>query len=259
MIQTATPESFENYTPRSEAGVRILSLVQAYGVEQSFLRFWRGEYGSAISLMDGHAVIELQQEERDELFIFLTMQPEVRSVRTDEENARLLAALWPRSRLETGAVLTLRDRIVPTGPADLTSSPREIYPILQTGFGETLPAFDAWYADVSHRMRHGVCRAAVVREMGQAGRLRDDGGAGAGRCRSRRGRDPARTIAPEDMPPPVSPHWRLSSRGRGGGSISVQKTKGRAVFMNGSAFRSAAAGGSCGGIPPRPRNRTAET
>ena len=42
MIQTATPESFENYTPRSEAGVRILSLVQAYGVEQSFLRFWRG-------------------------------------------------------------------------------------------------------------------------------------------------------------------------------------------------------------------------
>lgn len=167
MIQTATPESFENYTPRSEAGVRILSLVQAYGVEQSFLRFWRGEYGSAISLMDGHAVIEFQQEERDELFIFLTMQPEVRSVRTDEENARLLAALWPRSRLETGAVLTLRDRIVPTGPADLTSSPREIYPILQTGFGETLPAFDAWYADVSHRMRHGVCRAAVVREMGR--------------------------------------------------------------------------------------------
>lgn len=69
--------------------------------------------------------------------------------------------------LETGAVLTLRDRIVPTGPADLTSSLREIYPILQTGFGETLPAFDAWYADVSHRMRHGVCRAAVVREMGR--------------------------------------------------------------------------------------------
>ncbi len=210
-------------------------------MEQSFLRFWRGEYGSAISLMDGHAVIELQQEERDELFIFLTMQPEVRSVRTDEENARLLAALWPRSRLETGAVLTLRDRIVPTGPADLTSSPREIYPILQTGFGETLPAFDAWYADVSHRMRHGVCRAAVVRGNGQTGRLRDDGGAGAGRCRSRRGRDPA-GLSLQRICLRLCHHIGGRPPGEGRRIDICPKTKGRAVFMNGSAFRSAAAG-----------------
>lgn len=165
MIQTATLENFEKYTPRSEAGIRILSLVQAYDADRPFLRFWRGEYGSAISLMDGHAVMEVQPQERDELFIFLTMQPEVRSVRTDEENARLLAALWPRSSLETGVILTLPTRAVPTGPAELTTSPRDIYPILQSGFGDTLPAFDSWYADVSHRMRHGVCRAAVVREQ----------------------------------------------------------------------------------------------
>ncbi len=164
MIQTATPKSFDQYIPRSEAGGRILSLVQMYGVEQPFLRFWRGEYGSAISLMDGHAVMEVRQEERDELFIFLTMQPEIRSVRTDEDSARLLAALWPRSRLTSGLIMTPETTPVPPGGAVFVTSPRDLYPVLQAGFGEGLPPFDAWYADVSHRMRHGGCRAAVVRE-----------------------------------------------------------------------------------------------
>ncbi len=164
MIQTATPESFDKYLPGSEAGGRILSLAQTYGVDQPFLRFWRGEYGSAISLMDGHAVMEVRQEERDELFIFLTMQPEIRSVRTDEDSARLLAALWPRSRLTAGLIMTPQTPLSPSGGAVIVTSPRDLYPVLQAGFGEGLPPFDVWYADVSHRMRHGACRAAVVRE-----------------------------------------------------------------------------------------------
>ena len=167
MIRTADPGSFEHYTPQSEAGGRILSLAQAYGVTQPFLRFWQGEYGSAIALMDGHAVLEADPRERDEVFIFLTMQPDIRSVRTDQDNARLLAALWPHSQLETGSVLTLRTLIHPTGPAAVIVSPRELYPILKAGFGHALPSMDSWYADVSYRMRHGVCRAAVVTEGDQ--------------------------------------------------------------------------------------------
>ena len=167
MIRSAAPENLENYIPQSEAGGRILSLAQAYGATQPFLRFWRGENGSMISLMDGHAVLEVDPRERDEVFIFLTMQPDVWSVRTAQDDARLLAALWPHSQLETGAVLTLRSPIQPTGQAVLTTSPRELYPLLKSGFGNALPSMDSWYADVSYRMRHGVCRAAVIMAGGR--------------------------------------------------------------------------------------------
>ena len=234
MIQTATPESFENYTPRSEAGSASCLWCRLMGWSSLFSASG-GEYGSAISLMDGHAVIELQQEERDELFIFLTMQPEVRSVRTDEENARLLAALWPRSRLETGAVLTLRDRIVPTGPADLTSSPREIYPILQTGFGKRfrpstpgMPTFPT------------VCgtASAVPQWLGEMGRPV------ACAMTVAQARDGAVLGAVATLPDYRSRGYASACvttlaavlQGEGRRIDICPKTKGRAVFMNGSAF-----------------------
>ena len=53
------------------------------------------------------------------------------------------------------------------GAAKAVESPRELYPLLSACFSEGLPSFDGWYADVSHRLRHGCCRIAVVHENGR--------------------------------------------------------------------------------------------
>lgn len=168
MIQTATPESFENYTPRSEAGVRILSLVQAYGVEQSFLRFWRGEYGSAISLMDGPCRHRTPAGGTG------------RAVHFSDDAARGPVGAHRRGKRPAAcgvmAPVPAGNRCRPDSPGPncpyrpgrLDILPAGDLPDTPNRLWETLPAFDAWYADVSHRMRHGVCRAAVVREMGRA-------------------------------------------------------------------------------------------
>ena len=225
MIQTATPESFGKLYPSERGGVRILSLVQAYGVEQSFLRFWRGN--TARPFTHGRPCRHRTPAGGTGRAVhFLTMQPEVRSVRTDEENARLLAALWPRSRLETGAVLTLRDRIVPTGPADLTSSPREIYPgYSKPALGKRFRPSHAWYADVST-----VCgtASAVPQWLGEMGRPV------ACAMTVAQARDGAVLGAVATLPDYRSRGYASACvttlaavlQGRGGGSISVQKRRG---------------------------------
>lgn len=48
------------------------------------------------------------------------------------------------------------DRVQP--PA----SPRSVYPLLAQCFEDGLSAFDSWYVDVSHRLRHGCCHMVVL-------------------------------------------------------------------------------------------------
>lgn len=45
----------------------------------------------------------------------------------------------------------------------VSPTPREVYPLLCACFGDTLPPFESWYADVSHRLRHGHCRLVGIR------------------------------------------------------------------------------------------------
>ena len=157
--------------PDTEAALRIGGLLAAYGSECPFIRVWRTENGSLLSLLDGAAVLDLRAgEDREEAFCFLSMQPEIRSVRTDADTARALAAFPAFSpsaapRLETGAVMRLAEALPPTAGMAVPVTPREVYALLALCFDGALPPFDSWYVDVSHRIRHGVCHlAAVVRE-----------------------------------------------------------------------------------------------
>ena len=43
---------------------------------------------------------------------------------------------------------------------------KQLYPLLVSCFASGIPPFDVWYADVSHRQRHGLCRIAAVLEDG---------------------------------------------------------------------------------------------
>ncbi len=171
MIRQAVREDVDALAPDSEGAVKLLGLLRAYGFEQPFVRLWcvtqQGQADGWISLLDGAATVVLRPDAAvsEELAAFLCMQPEIRSVRTSDEVARKLAAYggWT---LETGVVMTPgRELQQPTVQPEILS-PRECYPVLSACFGECMPPFEAWYVDVSHRVRHGCCRIVGLREQG---------------------------------------------------------------------------------------------
>ncbi len=185
----------------SEAAVKLRALRQAYGTDRPFLPFYQGDDGSVCALLDG-VCVWLPGAAPEEMALFLTMQPDVRAVRTTGETARRLSKSWGVPA-DSGAVMTPARRFEPpmdgkdsgisgeipaaetevpdkadalsgeTGAvcreaADslVTPQPRELYPLLRACFGDALPPFESWYVDVSHRFRHGWCRTAGIRTGG---------------------------------------------------------------------------------------------
>jgi len=144
-----------------EAGVRIAAQIDAYGFGSPFFLVYRGQDGSVLSLLDGAATL-LAGENPEEAFCFLAMSPQVTSLRTDGDTAKRFAAARELP-VEVGAVLKAPQKIETTGAAAAVS-PADYYPLAKRVFGDSLPPFDVWYADVTHRLRRDRCRLFAVRE-----------------------------------------------------------------------------------------------
>lgn len=160
MIAQATASQLASWTPETEAALRQCGQLAAYGAEQPFLRFYEDEAGNRLSVMEDVATLYMR-EDSPELRLFLTMDSTVHSVRTDRETAKTLAAEWGVA-YESGAVMEAPPICEPLRQTALQTPLRDIYPILKTCFAETIPPFDAWYADVHHRFRRGLCRAVGI-------------------------------------------------------------------------------------------------
>ena len=160
MIATATadwrPERFEG-----EAAVKIGALVAAYGLDAPFLRVYTGD-GAVFAIMDGDAVLWGDSEEAR---LFLTMDPAVRRVRTDENNAQALAEMW-QTEAVCGNVMTPQAAMTRSDEVERLT-PQEYWDVIAPVFADSLPPFDAWYTDVSHRVRHGLCRLMGIRRDGK--------------------------------------------------------------------------------------------
>lgn len=151
----------------TEAAIRIRGQAAAYGAGCPFLPIWTTEHGGAVSLLDGAAVLAIGEEDWEESALFLSMRRDVTSVRTDARTAAYLADRGSGGDLQTGQVMRL-ERPFPERPGGaLTPSPGEVYPLLAACFPGAMPPFEAWYVDVSHRLRHGAGRLAVVRQGGE--------------------------------------------------------------------------------------------
>lgn len=167
----------------SEAAVKLRALLHTYGAARPFLPFYQGDDGSVCALLDG-VCVWLPGGDPDEMALFLTMQPDVRAVRTSGEGARRLSKVFGAPAV-CGAVMTPARTFdptstagppaaaatpvvpVPAAPTLIAPTPRAYYPLLRACFGDTLPPFDSWYADVSHRLRHGGCRLLGIEADGR--------------------------------------------------------------------------------------------
>ena len=164
MIREADGCFLESLTPDTEAKLKIRALWEAYGAGRSFVRFYAGDGGTVIALMDGTAVVAMGEEPVEEAVLFLSMNPEVRSVRTDAAFALQMADFWGTAA-SIGTVMTPSVHPVADERVEETV-PRDIYASLYAVFGDSLPPFDSWYADVHSRFRQGRCRIAAINRDG---------------------------------------------------------------------------------------------
>jgi len=147
----------------SEASLRQCGQFAAYGADRSFLHFYSDETGNRLTICDSHAILH-SQGDTSEMRLFLTMDPTVLSVRTDRETAGILAEEWGT----TASYEAVMRAPYPALASDIVQeiALKQMYPVLKQGFGDAIPPFDAWYADVHHRYRHQLCRAVGVIEDG---------------------------------------------------------------------------------------------
>lgn len=169
MIRQAGAADWGELEANSEAAVKICGLWEAYGADQPFCRFWRWGQGGILASLEGAAVLYSGGEDDwEEMAAFLAMSPDIHSLRSDEGTARKLAEKLALPVAAGDVMSPARTfALAEQGAAKAVESPRELYPLLSACFSEGLPSFDGWYADVSHRLRHGCCRIAVVHENGR--------------------------------------------------------------------------------------------
>ncbi len=154
MIRRVDTSSVSLWRPTTEAGVRQCGQYAAYGAGHDFLRFYEDDNGNHLSVLENTAVLDACADS-EEMRLFLTMDPEIRYVRTDKATAKCLAKDWGVP-FKSEAVMQAPERIVVSDMA-VRVSPSEVYPVLCEGFSEGVPPFDSWYADVHHRYRRGLC------------------------------------------------------------------------------------------------------
>lgn len=160
MIRVASNEMLSALLPNNEAALRILGAVSVYGSDRPFCRFWTDENGGALMIAEGVATLYAPVF-TEEWETFLTMSPEVHTVRTDAVTAHKLAVCWGSEPL-CGQVM--RAQSVALCGESVVPTPAQLYPLIRAVFGEAVPPFDGWYADVHHRFRRGRFHARAVCE-----------------------------------------------------------------------------------------------
>ncbi len=154
--QIFTAEEFSQLPEKGVEAQKIRALYKAYGSGYDFCRFYRQE-GSFISVLDGSCVLctdgSTDLEELADFFCMTGYTDVFCPCSVGERLAGVLSA-------QSCAVNLMRFGGSLNCVAEFDSSPSLdlVYSIISEGFDI---AFEPWYLDMSHRVRHGVTQCCV--------------------------------------------------------------------------------------------------
>ncbi len=161
----AEDRALRKFCQESAFGCRILTAAECYPMA-SFAAFWTqwdsGKICAAVSRIESDGTVccgSLSAEQREELALFVQSLG-MRSVLAPE------GALPPERMRSSGAVMRFSGNAMPEdSAAEPVSSARELAGLFSRccGTGFDFSGDDAAYVDLSHRLRHGFCRAVGVR------------------------------------------------------------------------------------------------
>lgn len=160
MIRTALESDFSTL-PGDECAVRIHSLKCAYGLDAPFIRYYADECGGLLSVMDGAGVLYCV-DNVEEWLVFITMNPDIFHVHCPAVIGRQLIALGGWQGRE-GVVLKYDGPQDPPSSSSVCENPYlpHVHALLDQCF-ESMASLNAWYPDVSHRIRHNCAKIAVI-------------------------------------------------------------------------------------------------
>lgn len=151
--------------PNTWQGTYCANRLSAYGLKETFAPFYT-DGQTVLSVLDGNAVLCGDMVSPDEWADFLRICPDIQIVNMSFSQAVDMGERW-QLPVTKKPVMQLQQRL-PLPQIPLTNpSPRELYPLLQEVFGDSMPPFDNWYVDISHKMRHGLCRTIAVIKDGK--------------------------------------------------------------------------------------------
>ncbi|MBR5452382.1 MAG: GNAT family N-acetyltransferase [Clostridia bacterium] len=149
------------HLPDGSLKTRILGMYMGYGADFDFLDFWLQKENenttAVISRFEGESWLLASQDANwEELGEFLkVIAPDVL---TDSKTAESLGVAPQNKFFEVCKEAARQGNDVPNPPV------KQICDMLMSGADGDIeiPNKDEWYADVSHRFRHGIARASVT-------------------------------------------------------------------------------------------------
>ncbi|MGN1102624.1 MAG: hypothetical protein ACI4RG_10565, partial [Huintestinicola sp.] len=149
-------DSSELVLDKSYYSGRINAACKAYGTGYDFCRLYRFDKGSAL-IYNSSAVISGECEDTDELQSFIMINsPDTIECPPDLSDKLILKNYEKKHR-----TLFERRDIQQSENSSEAATLMKMYEIVKASFGET--EFDMWYADMSHRIRHGVSKAYMYK------------------------------------------------------------------------------------------------
>lgn len=166
MIRLAEEQDFL-FSPWDELSTRLLSAVRAYGCGKNYLLLYTDGVGSYLSVMNGYAVYYSHEDTiSDEWLLFISMNPSVKTVRCSKKAGEILSRHVGHTVKYGDSMIYHTSVYAPTAVNTVSPNLEKLYELLSHCFPD-FAAFDGWYVDVSHRLRHGMCRIASVTENGR--------------------------------------------------------------------------------------------
>ena len=153
--QIFTEEDFSALPEKGIEAGKIRALYNAYGAKYPFCRFYR-QGDCYISCLDGAYVVCGEPEDTTELSQFLSVNGYI-EIFCAEATADVLSGSLEAEKAEI-FLMCFNSGSSAVQP-DYAPSLSDVYSIVSEGFDI---AFEPWYLDMSHRVRHGVTKCAVL-------------------------------------------------------------------------------------------------
>ena len=159
MIRQACESDFAGLIT-DECALRIHSLKRAYGLDVSFIRYYADDFGGLLYIMDGTGVLYCK-ENAEEWLLFIAMNPDISSLHCSANIGKALVEGGGWQGRE-GVVLKYEGEQDFTPPV-VCENPYlpNVHALLSSCF-DTVAPLNAWYPDVSHRLRHDCAKIATV-------------------------------------------------------------------------------------------------
>jgi len=165
-ITDLNDKSLINFCKKHIFAARVYSNILAYlnffSVFEAYVQITDGKITAVMSSLDQNIVLYADENaDFEELEIFIHMQNK-KSLFCTSENAR---SCNQSVKLE-GSIMMHKDQSKLRINHEVCLPPeyKDVYGILEKNSGSwiNLPCYEDWYADMNHKVRHGICTMAAV-------------------------------------------------------------------------------------------------